>query len=39
VRLYTGLAQGAIIGLMTGGAAAWVVSRGVRLVEEEEDEK
>ena len=39
VRLYTGLAQGAIIGLMTGGAAAWVVSRGVRLVEVEEDEK
>ena len=39
VRLYTGLAQGAIIGLLTGGAAAWVVSRGIRLVEVEEDEK
>ncbi|MDD2695952.1 MAG: cytochrome c3 family protein [Anaerolineales bacterium] len=37
VRLYTGLAQGAIIGLMTGGAAAWVVSRGIRIVEEDED--
>jgi hypothetical protein len=39
VRLYTGLAQGAIIGLITGGAAAWVVSRGIRLVEVNEDEK
>jgi nitrate/TMAO reductase-like tetraheme cytochrome c subunit len=38
VRLYTGLAQGAIIGLVTGGAAAWVVSRGIRVVEVSEDE-
>jgi predicted CXXCH cytochrome family protein len=38
VRLYTGLAQGAIIGLITGGAAAWVVSKGIRVVEEEEED-
>ncbi|MFZ6029533.1 MAG: cytochrome c3 family protein [Chloroflexota bacterium] len=38
VRLYTGLAQGAIIGLITGGAAAWVVSKRIRLVEVEEDD-
>jgi predicted CXXCH cytochrome family protein len=38
VRLYTGLAQGAIVGLVTGGVAAWVVSRRIRVVEEEEDE-
>jgi predicted CXXCH cytochrome family protein len=37
-RLYIGLAQGAIVGLMTGGAAAWVVSRGIRVVEVKEDE-
>jgi len=37
-RLYIGLAQGAIVGLMTGGAAAWVVSRGIRIVEVKEDE-
>ena len=36
VRLYTGLAQGAIIGLITGGAAAWVVSRRIQVVEVEE---
>jgi predicted CXXCH cytochrome family protein len=36
VRLYTGLAQGAIVGLVTGGVAAWVVSRRIRVVEEEE---
>jgi len=36
VRLYTGLAQGAIIGLVTGGAAAWVVSRRIQVVEVEE---
>lgn len=36
VRLYTGLAQGAIVGLVTGVAAAWVVSRRIRVVEEEE---
>ena len=33
-RLYTGLIQGAIIGLVTGGAAAWVVSRRIRIVED-----
>jgi predicted CXXCH cytochrome family protein len=38
VRLYVGLAQGAIIGLITGGAAAWVISRGIRVIEVEEDE-
>jgi formate-dependent nitrite reductase cytochrome c552 subunit len=37
-RLYIGLAQGAIVGLLTGGAAAWVVSRGIRVVEGKEDE-
>jgi hypothetical protein len=37
-RLYTGLIQGAIIGLVTGGAAAWIVSRRIRVIEEEEDE-
>jgi len=37
VRLYTGLAQGAIIGLITGGAAAWVVSRGIRVIEVEDN--
>ncbi len=37
VRLYTGLAQGAIVGLVTGGAAAWVVSRRIRVVEEEDE--
>jgi hypothetical protein len=36
VRLYTGLAQGAIIGLITGGVAAWVVSRRIQVVEVEE---
>jgi predicted CXXCH cytochrome family protein len=36
VRLYTGLAQGAIIGLITGGAAAWVVSKRIQVVEVEE---
>jgi hypothetical protein len=34
-RLFTGLIQGAIIGLVTGGAAAWIVSRRIRVVEEE----
>jgi predicted CXXCH cytochrome family protein len=38
-RLYIGLAQGAIVGLLTGGAAAWVVSRGIRVVEVKDDEK
>lgn len=37
-RLYTGLIQGAVIGLMTGGAAAWVVSRRIRVIEVDEDE-
>lgn len=37
-RLYIGLAQGAIVGLLTGGAVAWVVSRGIRVVEVKEDE-
>jgi predicted CXXCH cytochrome family protein len=38
VRLYTGLVQGAIVGLVTGGAAAWVVSRRIEVVEVSEDE-
>jgi formate-dependent nitrite reductase cytochrome c552 subunit len=38
IRLYTGLIQGAIIGLVTGGAAAWVVSRRIQVVEVDEDE-
>jgi len=38
VRLYVGLAQGAIVGLATGGVAAWVVGRRVRIVEDEGDE-
>lgn len=36
VRLYTGLAQGAIIGLVTGGVAAWVVSKRIQVVEVDE---
>jgi predicted CXXCH cytochrome family protein len=36
VRLYTGLAQGAIVGLVTGGVAAWIVSRRIEVVEVEE---
>jgi formate-dependent nitrite reductase cytochrome c552 subunit len=36
IRLYSGLVQGAIVGLITGGVAAWVVSRRIRLVEEDE---
>jgi len=39
VRLYTGLIQGAFIGLVTGGVAAWVVSRRIRIVEENGDGK
>ena len=40
VRLYTGLAQGAIIGLITGGTIAWVVSRRIEYVEvDAEDEE
>ena len=38
-RLYIGLVQGAIVGLITGGAAAWVVSRGIRIVEIKQDEQ
>lgn len=38
-RLYIGLVQGAIVGLVTGGAAAWVVSRGIRIVEVRQDEQ
>ena len=38
IRLYVGLAQGAIVGLITGGTAAWVVSRRIRVVEVTEDE-
>jgi hypothetical protein len=38
-RLYTGLAQGAIIGLITGGAAAWIVSRRIRVIETDGDEE
>ncbi len=38
VRLYTGLIQGAIVGLATGGAAAWVVSRRIQVVEDEEED-
>lgn len=37
VRLYTGLIQGAIVGLVTGGAAAWVVSRRIKVVEVDEN--
>ena len=32
-RLYVGLAQGAIVGFATGSAAAWVVSRRLKIVE------
>jgi tetrahydromethanopterin S-methyltransferase subunit F len=35
VRLYVGLAQGAIVGLAVGAVAAWIVSRRLRLVDEE----
>jgi predicted CXXCH cytochrome family protein len=37
-RLYTGLFQGAIIGLITGGAVAWLISRRIKLVEVSENE-
>ncbi|MEJ5223049.1 MAG: ammonia-forming cytochrome c nitrite reductase subunit c552 [Anaerolineales bacterium] len=39
VRLYTGLIQGAIVGVITGGAAAWVVSKRIRYIEVEEEEE
>lgn len=35
VRLYTGLIQGSIVGLVVGGVAAWVVSKRIRFVEVE----
>jgi len=38
VRLYTGLAQGAIVGLIMGGAAAWIVSKRMTVVEVDENE-
>jgi predicted CXXCH cytochrome family protein len=38
VRLYVGLAQGAIVGLATGAVAAWVVSRRIEIVEDKGDE-
>jgi hypothetical protein len=38
VRLYTGLAQGAIVGLTTGAVAAWIISRRIEFVEVDEDE-
>ena len=37
VRLYTGLIQGSIVGLVIGGVAAWVVSKRIRFVEVEEN--
>jgi hypothetical protein len=39
VRLYTGLMQGAIVGLTLGGVAAWIVSRRIRFVEVEENDQ
>lgn len=39
VRLYTGLMQGAIVGLTMGGVAAWIVSRRIRVVEVENDQE
>ena len=38
VRLYTGLIQGAIVGLIVGGVAAWVVSHRIRIVEVEDND-
>lgn len=38
VRLYTGLAQGAIVGLLMGAVTAWIVSKRIRVVEESENE-
>lgn len=37
VRLYLGLAQGAIIGLVTGGVAAWIVSQRIEYVEVDDE--
>jgi hypothetical protein len=39
VRLYTGLMQGAIVGLVIGGVAAWVVARRIKYVEVDENGK
>jgi predicted CXXCH cytochrome family protein len=39
VRLYTGLIQGAIVGLIIGGVAAWIVSKRITIVEESEEEE
>ncbi len=39
VRLYTGLIQGAIVGVITGGVAAWVVSKRIRYVDDEEEKE
>lgn len=39
VRLYTGLVQGAIVGLIIGGTAAWIVSKRIKIVEEAEEEE
>jgi tetrahydromethanopterin S-methyltransferase subunit B len=39
VRLYSGLIQGAIVGLVVGGTAAWVVSRRIEVVEVEDEEE
>jgi predicted CXXCH cytochrome family protein len=39
VRLYTGLAQGAIVGLVMGGVVAWIVSRRITIDEEDEGEQ
>jgi predicted CXXCH cytochrome family protein len=38
VRLYTGLAQGAIVGLIMGGTAAWIVSKRLTVIEVDENE-
>lgn len=38
VRLYTGLLQGAIIGLLTGSVTSWIVGQRIRVVEENENE-
>jgi predicted CXXCH cytochrome family protein len=35
VRLYTGLAQGAIIGLIMGATSAWIVSQRIKVIEVE----
>jgi len=37
-RLYTGLAQGGIVGLLVGGVAAWIVSRRLKITVVEEEE-